>query len=130
MKLNQQIIKWVAAGVLLGLFVTYGIQFGTNKYQLNQQHKKLEAFATGYNKATDKNAYMQNYNWGSKGVSVGLSTSKAASEGDDTCGDIEEAIDNISRVLDGGYFDYNNELKDLKEKLILRWISKCFPVFY
>ncbi len=77
--------KKLVVGVIVGVLVTIGTQWGMEKYQVMQAEQRLAAFHQGYSTATNKKAFMDKFFSMKSSVAVSLSTSKAdvmGAEGD------------------------------------------------
>ncbi len=69
--------KKLVIGVVVGVLVTLGSQWGMLEYQSMKTERKVAAFLQGYDAAKDKKAFVQNYDF-TIGDTLNLSTSKAA----------------------------------------------------
>ena len=91
--------KWVLGGVLVGILLTLGVQWGMQKYEVSKAQARLSAYHQAYSQATDKNAFMDEYFSNKPGVKVALSTSNAAVPGE--TGDTDmEICQNMLNFLD------------------------------
>ena len=98
--------KLLITGVLIGVFVTLGMQWGIQEYQNMQAQAKLSAFMQGYENAADKDAFIKSYDFNGKGVTIGLSTSEASDEEGifgikDPCPALLEQLEALEAMEDG-----------------------------
>ncbi|OGJ00953.1 hypothetical protein A3I95_03145 [Candidatus Nomurabacteria bacterium RIFCSPLOWO2_02_FULL_44_12] len=72
--------KNILVGVLVGVVLVLGVQWGVGQYKEKQTSNDIKEFLSGYNGSQDKTAYVENYfkSKNPSGISVNLSTSKAA----------------------------------------------------